>query len=36
MFLLLQEWVGGWTFDPDSTTPHILDNQIDYETVWQQ
>ena len=36
MFLLLQEWVGGWTFDPDSTTPDTLDNQIDYVTVWQQ
>jgi hypothetical protein len=36
MFLLLQEWTGGWTKDPDSTTPDVLDNQIDYVTAWQQ
>jgi beta-glucanase (GH16 family) len=36
MFLLLQEWVGGWTFDTDSTTSDTLDNQIDYVDVWQQ
>jgi beta-glucanase (GH16 family) len=36
MFLLLQEWVGGWTYDPDSSTPDVLDNQVDYVTVWQQ
>src|SRR4051794_3181906 len=36
MFLLLQEWTGGWTKDPDSTTPADLDNQIDYVTAWQQ
>jgi hypothetical protein len=36
MFLLLQEWTGGWTYDPDATTPDPLDNQIDYVTVWQK
>jgi beta-glucanase (GH16 family) len=36
MFLLLQEWTGGWMGDPDATTPDPLDNQIDYVTVWQQ
>ena len=36
MFLLLQEWTGGWTFNPDGTTPGTLDNQIDYVDVWQQ
>jgi beta-glucanase (GH16 family) len=36
MFMLLQEWVGGWTFNPDDSTPDTLDNQIDYVDVWQQ
>jgi hypothetical protein len=36
MFLLLQEWTGGWTYDPDATTPDTLDNQIDYVDIWQQ
>jgi hypothetical protein len=36
MYLLLQEWTGGWTYDPDATTPDTLDNQIDYVDVWQQ
>lgn len=36
MFLLLQEWVGGWTTNPDLTTPDPLDNAIDSVEVWQQ
>jgi hypothetical protein len=36
MYLLLQEWTGGWTYDTDATTPDTLDNQIDYVDVWQQ
>jgi len=36
MFLLLQEWVGGWTFDADSTTPSVIENQVDYVSVWQK
>ena len=36
MFLLLQEWVGGWTFDPDATTPSVIENQVDYVSAWQK
>jgi beta-glucanase (GH16 family) len=36
MFLLLQMWIGGWTMDPDSTTPTTLDTQVDYVQVWQK
>jgi hypothetical protein len=36
MFLLLDEWIGGWTTGTDATTPDTLDNQIDYVDVWQQ
>jgi beta-glucanase (GH16 family) len=36
MFLLLQMWVGGWTGDPDSSTPDVLDTQVDYVDVWQK
>lgn len=36
MFLLLQMWTGGWTYDPDSTTPTNLDTQVDYVQVWQR
>jgi beta-glucanase (GH16 family) len=36
MFLLLQMWSGGWTKDPDSSTPDTLETQVDYVQVWQQ
>jgi glycosyl hydrolase family 16 len=36
MFLLLQMWVGGWTKDPDPSTPDPLDTQVDYVSVWQR
>lgn len=36
MFLLLQEWVGGWTSDPTSASPNVMENQIDYVSVWQK
>jgi beta-glucanase (GH16 family) len=36
MFLLLQMYTGGWTYDPDSTTPTNLETQIDYVQVWQR
>jgi beta-glucanase (GH16 family) len=35
MFLLLQMWIGGWTKDPNSTTPDILQTQVDWVRVWQ-
>jgi beta-glucanase (GH16 family) len=36
MFLLLQMWTGGWTYNPDSTTPTNLETQVDYVQVWQR
>ena len=36
MFLLLQMWSGGWTRDPDSTTPNELRTQVDWVRVWQR
>jgi beta-glucanase (GH16 family) len=36
MFLLLQMWTGGWTHDPDSTTPSTIETQVDYIQVWQK
>ncbi len=36
MFLLLQMWVGGWTGDPNSSTPDLLETQVDYVDVWQK
>ena len=36
MYLLLQMWVGGWTGDPSSTTPDVLETQVDYVDVWQK
>jgi len=36
MFLLLQMWVGGWTEDPDASTPDPLETQVDYVSVWQR
>jgi beta-glucanase (GH16 family) len=36
MFLLLQMWTGGWTHDPDATTPTTIETQVDYAQVWQK
>ena len=36
MFLLLQMWIGGWTEDPNSSTPDILQTQVDWVKVWQR
>ena len=36
MFLLLQMWSGGWTSDPDSTTPDELRTEVDWVRVWQK
>jgi beta-glucanase (GH16 family) len=36
MFLLLQMWTGGWTRDPDSTTPDRIETQVDWVRVWQK
>jgi hypothetical protein len=36
MYLLLQMWVGGWTGDPNSSTPDLLETQVDYVDVWQK
>ena len=36
MFLLLQMWTGGWTYNPDSTTPTTIETQVDYVQVWQK
>ncbi len=36
MFLLLQMWVGGWTQDPNSSTPNVIQTKVDWVRVWQQ
>jgi hypothetical protein len=36
MFLLLQMWSGGWTKDPDATTPDVIETQVDWVRVWQE
>ena len=36
MFLLLQMWVGGWTSDPDSSTPDVIQTKVDWVRVWHQ
>jgi Glycosyl hydrolases family 16/Bacterial TSP3 repeat len=36
MFLLLQMWSGGWTEDPDATTPDVIETQVDWVRVWQK
>jgi hypothetical protein len=36
MFLLLQIWTGGWTYDPDSTTPSTIETQVEYVRLWQK
>jgi beta-glucanase (GH16 family) len=36
MFLLLQMWTGGWSGDPDASTPNVLEMQVDYVDVWQR
>jgi chitodextrinase len=36
MFLLLQMWSGGWTYDPDSSTPDTIETDVDYVHVWQK
>jgi len=35
MMLLLQEWVGGWSPDPDASTPDVMENDVDWVRVWQ-
>jgi serralysin len=36
MFLLLQMWSGGWTREPDATTPNTIETQVDWLRVWQK
>ena len=36
MFLLLQMRTGGWTKDPDATTPDVIETEVDWVRVWQQ
>jgi len=35
-FLLLQMWTGGWTRDPDTSTPDELVTEVDWVRVWQK
>jgi beta-glucanase (GH16 family) len=35
MFLILQMWTGGWTQDPNSSTPDNLDTRVDWVKVWR-
>jgi hypothetical protein len=34
--LILDEWTGGWGSPIDSTTPDVLDLQVDWVRVWQK
>jgi chitodextrinase/beta-glucanase (GH16 family) len=36
MFLMLQMWSGGWTSDPNTTTPADLHTEVDWVRVWQK
>ena len=36
MFLILDMWTGGWTRDPDGTTPAELHTEVDWVRVWQK
>jgi beta-glucanase (GH16 family) len=36
MFLLLQMWVGGWTKDPDASTPDVIQTKVDWVRVWRK
>jgi hypothetical protein len=29
-------WIGGWSPDPDSTTPNDLHTEVDWVHVWQK
>jgi beta-glucanase (GH16 family) len=36
MYLLLQMWIGGWSPEPDLTTPDFLHTEVDWVHVWQK
>jgi hypothetical protein len=36
MFIILDMWTGGWTTDPDSTTPDTLRLKVDWVRVWHR
>jgi glycosyl hydrolase family 16 len=36
MFMILDMWTGGWTFDPDSATPTLLQLKVDWVRVWHR
>ena len=36
MFLLLQMWVGGWTKDPNVSTPNVIQTVVDWVKVWRK
>lgn len=36
MFIILDMWTGGWTTDPDSTTPNTLRLKVDWVRVWHR
>jgi beta-glucanase (GH16 family) len=36
MFLLLQMWVGGWTEDPNGSTPNVIQTKVDWVRVWRR
>jgi hypothetical protein len=29
-------WVGGWTTDPNSSTPDVIQTQVDWVRVWRK
>lgn len=35
MFIILDMWTGGWTHEPDSTTPRTLRLEVDWVRVWR-
>jgi hypothetical protein len=36
MFLIVDMWTGGWTKEPDASTPAELHTEVDWVRVWQK
>ena len=36
LHLILYMWIGGWTGDPNSSTPAELHTEVDWVRVWQR
>jgi glycosyl hydrolase family 16 len=36
MHLIIGQQMGGWSGDPNASTPDVMDNQVDWVRVWQK